>query len=333
MGASSVQNGKPYGLRGYPDYHRELFPRSFRKSAWEEPLTAGIALGLNKRGSSATTEKCYPAGGRSDLVVERTPPDSLWIECKTAFRQCLARSRPGSLYDYNYDGDGCYDPGQGRDAWVAGVADIGAKDKFPKLLSLDPSDASYVGVLLLGFDRENAPLTNRELDDLLPPCLNEWKALHGAKKDFRGPIAIRCERRKDSANYLVLVLPSRLEQVIERPVCPDVAGASSPQAGGRYQQVLAAVERFCSVPYRLHGGQEKSGPRRGWYKHDWGYLVQEVNTIYHGKELADPIAWKIGNRVRFRFSNVSNWGLRRKRSRCPRGNSQIILAGISSPYA
>lgn len=184
MGTASVQEGEPYGLRGYPDCHRKLFPGSFRKCACEEPLMAGIELGLKSYGFQATTKKGelrYPAGGYCDLIIGPDSSSSIWIEFKTACRQHLAESSPGSQYRYKYDGVGSYDPGRGRDSWVSGVLDIGRKD-VPKLLSLSPLEAKYIGVLLLGFDRVTDPLTNRELYELLPKGLCDWKSAHDSKE-------------------------------------------------------------------------------------------------------------------------------------------------------
>lgn len=184
MGSASVQEGEPYGLRGYSDFYRKLHPGSFRKCAWEEPLMAGIELGLKNRGFHATTKKSelrYPVGGYCDLIVDPDSSSSTWIECKTAYRQHLAELSPGSQYRYNYNGVGSYDPGRGRDSWVAGVLDIGRKD-VPKLLSLSPAEAKYIGVLLLGFDLVTSPLTNRELYELLPTCLCDWQSAHDSKE-------------------------------------------------------------------------------------------------------------------------------------------------------
>ena len=185
MGADSIKEGRPYGLRAYASYCRSL-GLGIRKGACEEPLTAGIAAGLACQGYPATLEQPYPMGGRSDLVVDLGDSELVWLECKTAYREHLARSKADPRYDYNYDGDNCYDPGRGRDSWVAGVSDIGGKD-IPKLLTLRPSEAKFIGVLLLGFDRERVPLTNRELYDLLPSCLNEWTPAHGGAAGISWP--------------------------------------------------------------------------------------------------------------------------------------------------
>jgi hypothetical protein len=181
MASESVNQGKPYALRGYPDYHRELYPGSFKISAWEEPITAGLAMRLCRKGVQATTEISYPDGsGRCDLVVQIDPINRFWIECKTAFRPCLRPASAGYGYKYDYEGDRTYEP-SGKGSWVAGVADIALKD-IPKLMRLQPRAAQFVGVLLLGFDRESRPLTNRELYALLPPNLDTWVAAHTVRE-------------------------------------------------------------------------------------------------------------------------------------------------------
>lgn len=145
-------------------------------------MTAGIESGLKSRGFHTTTKKGelrYPAGGFCDLIVNPDTSDAVWIECKTAYRQHLAESIPGSQYRYNYDGADCYDPGRGKNSWVQGVRDI--REAVRKLLTLRPTDAEYVGVLLLGFDKETSPLMNDDLDELLPQCLDQWNSAHGGK--------------------------------------------------------------------------------------------------------------------------------------------------------
>ncbi len=310
MGAASVREGKPYGLRGYPDYHRErqFSERSFRKSAWEEPLTDGIRLGLACQGLCTTTERRYPANPqeRCDLVVDLCQSGLLWIECKTAFRQCLGKAGWGSPYDYDYDGDDWYDPGKGRDSWVAGVRDIVEKD-VPKLLSLTSNEAQHVGVLLLGFDLRHAPLTNQELYGLLGPSLDEWKPLHDSKEGvtWKDSYSVRAER--GFRERVWFWCRPVAEHAPRQTVGPNASAASGPEGGAKRIAALTAVARFCSVPYKQHGGLQKSGPYEGWYKHDWGHLVQEVNTIYGANRLSIFGAWNVGNQIRRRFANVYNW--------------------------
>jgi hypothetical protein len=177
MGADAIRDGKPYGLRGYPDFHRECFPGSFRVSAWEEPITAGLSMRLNRKGIDACTEQYLPQGGRCDLVLRLNENERLWIEVKTAFRPCLRPNKvAGALYAYHYDGDQLYDP-KGTSSWIAGVGDIAKKD-FKKLQLLTKPLADHVGILLLGFDMKTWPLTDQELYTLLPPELDSWTPAH-----------------------------------------------------------------------------------------------------------------------------------------------------------
>jgi hypothetical protein len=328
MGATSVREGEPYGLRGYPDYHRKLFPGSFRKDAWEEPLTAGLGLGLNQRGYPTATERDYPMGGRNDLVVDLGGSETLWLECKTAFRQCLGRPRPGSCYAYNYDGDNCYDPGQGRDSWVVGVSDIALKD-VPKLLSLTPTEATYIGVLLLGFDRESAPLTNRELYDLLPRCLDEWEPAHGLKERLSWPDSYPARARLGFRERAWFWYRPVAEPNPTPAIAHDLQVVPATEPNEMHRQALAAVKRFCGVPYRQHGRRQTSGPFQGWYEHDWGHLVQQVAKIYKGRELSILYARNAGDRVRGRFATASNWDAAVNRPGVHEEILAIILAAIN----
>jgi len=307
IGSSSVAVGKPYGLRGYPDYHRELYPGSFRQAAWEEPLTEGLAGELRRRGYLASTEKFYPCGGRCDLIVELPETDEIWIECKTAFRQHLGPATANSLYKYDYDGHNAFDPGRGRDSWVAGVGDIGLKD-IPKLLTLTANDAAYVGVLLLGFDRVQSPFANQDLYELLPPELNEWLALHGAKEGIGWPdcYPVRAEQGfRERLWFWCRRVESKSK--ITSEATPSITPTTVEEVNDRRNRAMAAVRRFCSVPYRSHGNRQTSGPYRGWYKHDWGHLVQSISLIYLGRELPIPTARSVGDRVRSIFKNAANW--------------------------
>jgi hypothetical protein len=177
MGEASVQAGKPYGLRGYGDYHRELFPGSFRKTAWEEPITAGLALGLRAKHVNASTERRYPnSQERCDLLIQDEQLGSFWIEFKTAYREGIRGYEANGFKEF-----------RGKSSWQAGVGDIAAKDII-KLNSLPLSAAQHVGVLLLGFDREARPLLTEELYAVLPAELRtSWKAAHDNPEGVRWP--------------------------------------------------------------------------------------------------------------------------------------------------
>lgn len=306
MGDASVRQGKPYGLRGYPDYHREEFPGSFRKAAWEEPLTAGIRLGLEHRGYFATTESAYQMGGRCDLVVALNDSERVWIECKAAFRQCLGKPMPGSPYDYNYDGDNWYDPGRGRDSWVAGVADIAGKD-VPKLLSLSSDEARYVGVLLLGFDLKCAPLTNQELDELLRPCLDEWKPAHGLTEGVTWDDSYPIRRDRGFRERAWFWYRPVAELTPNPTIGRDSSPASDVGLDAKRRDALVEVARFCSVPYSQHGGKATSGRYEGLHQHDWSHLVLKVNAICRGERLSVFAAGEAGDKVRRQFPNAFNW--------------------------
>jgi hypothetical protein len=177
MGELAVAGEKPWGLRCYPHLHRELYPDTFRRSAWEERITDGVLRGLKQRGISANTETRYPRTyERCDLVISIRGTRDLWIEVKTAYREDLN----GVL-----DGTRPIELPYGS-SWEAGVDDIRAKD-IRKLNSLRPVDASYVGIVLLGFDREGKPLTDEELYGRLRDELDNWTAAHGARGGITRP--------------------------------------------------------------------------------------------------------------------------------------------------
>jgi hypothetical protein len=168
MGDEAAKGGsQPYGLRGYAAYHRERFPGSFRKDAWEEPIMAELAMRLAQREIIAIPERPYPGGrGRCDLGLQVTKTDQLWIEFKTAYRETII----------GWDAERTEEP-RGKGSWKAGVADIKAKD-IVKLNTLRRPGASYIGILLLGFDRTARPLQTEELYALLPTELDSWVAAH-----------------------------------------------------------------------------------------------------------------------------------------------------------
>lgn len=177
MGDEALCDGRPYGLRGYPDFHREMFPGKFSPSRWEEPISAGLSQRLTRKGFNSAEEVRYPFGGRCDLVIQLSASERLWIEVKTAFRPCLRPVKsPGARYAYDYEGDNLYDPG-GDGSWKAGVADVRKKDIL-KLQRLSRPEADHIGILLLGFDKVSWPLRDDELYERLPPELDVWNAEH-----------------------------------------------------------------------------------------------------------------------------------------------------------
>jgi hypothetical protein len=171
----------PFGLRCYLYSHRKLFPGSFPADRWEESNSAGLAEGIRP----ASTEQIYPdSSERCDLVIQLGGGERLWIEFKTAYCMDLGG---------NLDGNNPKECG-GNDSWKAGVADIGTKD-IRKLNRLRRPFAQYVGILLLGFDRDRNG-ERIEIDDLyklLPGelCNDDWVAAHGEDK----PEGLACPDR------------------------------------------------------------------------------------------------------------------------------------------
>jgi hypothetical protein len=164
---------EPWGLRCYLYSHRKHIDGSFPENRWEEGITAGLARGLRDKGIRASTERPYPGSSeRCDLVVQLSGGETLWIECKTAYRMDLGGDLDG----------GHPKESVGKSSWREGVADVARKD-IQKLDGLRLPTAQYVGVLLLGFDRDRKgqSIETDDLYSLLPGELRggRWVAAHG----------------------------------------------------------------------------------------------------------------------------------------------------------
>jgi hypothetical protein len=173
MAKKFITRENPYALRCYLYSHRKLFPASFPGDRWEESITAGLAQELCDKGISACTEQLYPCNSeRCDLVVQLSSGETLWIECKTAYRMDLGKDLDGN------NPKECF----GKRSWKAGVADIEEKD-IKKLNTLRLPSAQYIGILLFGFDRDRdgERIEIDELYGLLPDELrsDNWVAAHG----------------------------------------------------------------------------------------------------------------------------------------------------------
>jgi hypothetical protein len=150
-------------------------------------------------------------------------------------------------------------------------------------------------------------LTNNELYEILPPSLDSWQAAHGPKEgvtwDDSYPVRKDCGFRE---RVWFWCRPVTGESNLAQIGSPLETSRTTPSNGNR-APAMRAVARSCGVSYRQHGRKHKSGQYLGWYDHDWGHLVQEVNRIYGGEELSIASAWNAGNAVRLRFKNISNW--------------------------
>lgn len=68
MGNQAITPERAYGLRCYPYTHDELFPGAFRKDAWEEKITDGLARGLRRRGIQARPGRGSETGFGSGIA-------------------------------------------------------------------------------------------------------------------------------------------------------------------------------------------------------------------------------------------------------------------------
>ena len=173
MGDASVKDGHNFGLRAYADYHRLLYPGSFRSTAWEEPITAGLAIGLRNASFKVDTERLYPTSAeRCDLIVQLPATGNVWIEVKTGFTEVF-----GDTYEacdatpIKSSKNAIHDRLSGKDI----------RHDFDKLTSLRKSDADFIGILYLGFDRIGRSLEDGGYFELLAerlPKLATWHQCH-----------------------------------------------------------------------------------------------------------------------------------------------------------
>jgi len=70
---------------------------------------------------------------------------------------------------------------------------------------------------------------------------------------------------------------------------------------------LRVVREFLGVPWRKHGTRRASGKHKGWYKHDWGYLVQSISLVDYGHEQDIQIAAEIAKGLRKRGRTSDQW--------------------------
>src|SRR5688572_20175065 len=164
MGAETARcDGMKCGLRGYPFYHETLSGvRSFPRKRWEEPFWEGLRHRLQQdHAIPAQTEKRYPGSrNRCDLVLTLEPDQLLWIEGKLLMEHYW-------VYDCNVPQPYYWEnPTPKHGQWDKALQDVCGKD-LAKLTSLSRSDAQYIGLLVLGFDRIGG-----KLDD--EPFYRQW---------------------------------------------------------------------------------------------------------------------------------------------------------------
>ena len=100
----------------------------------------------------------------------------MWVECKTAFlHELKSCTTPwNGKWNFDYSAEGCSRP---ESRMLGCIRDIADKD-VPLLNHLTSQDGSYIGVLLMGFDKENDQITAEHLETELRGALNDWKTAH-----------------------------------------------------------------------------------------------------------------------------------------------------------
>jgi hypothetical protein len=187
---------KPWALRCYLYSHRKLTGRFPRRNAWEDSITEGLADRLSDKGLCTKPFRRYAhSHGSCDLVIRLNNGEKFWIECKTAYRMDL-----GDVLDGTKPKELCGDM-----SWVRGVRDIAAA--IEKLGRLRLPVAHYLGVLLIGFDRDQKGErieTDDDTDDsylykLLPGELrgDGWVPAHGKHNPHGVTCPDRCSGRAE----------------------------------------------------------------------------------------------------------------------------------------
>lgn len=172
------------GLRGYPYYHKTLSGvKKFGStwSRWEEPFWDGLCHRLRAAGIPAETEVRYPESSkrktRCDIVVYPESPNSVWVEGKLLMEHCVYEEY------IPYWQKTKLKPGE----WEKALLDIGGKD-IPKLKGLTRRDATYIGLLVLGFGLCGGDFEQDRFHSMWPTeLMTQWQSLHPTREGIRWP--------------------------------------------------------------------------------------------------------------------------------------------------
>jgi hypothetical protein len=143
--AVPLPNGNPVGLWWYARHLRrdEAKPKNCRN---EEDWSRRIKDLMTAQGIPATCERFYPAPPkrRCDLVIEWPGLGRVWLEVKGAWRH---NDSGGTLKNPSYRKHLC-----------------AATDDLDKVCSLDSATAEHVGLLLIGFDTSDEPISEDDVE-------------------------------------------------------------------------------------------------------------------------------------------------------------------------
>jgi hypothetical protein len=177
MALEAVANDRPYGLRGWGEYYRNVAGVQIGDRDWETAITRCLVQRLWNAGFPAFAEVEYPhyvwgdvSKPRCDLVVGLNENDFAWIECKTAYCDYLPKT-PGGPYEYDYSGvrpQGCSPEGGIREIYSDVI----------KLAGLRLPEAACAGLLLVVWDHDGNEQTPSHLSRALPSELSRWIPIH-----------------------------------------------------------------------------------------------------------------------------------------------------------
>lgn len=137
-----------YGLWDYGRYAAPGPGSNRTETTW----TQGLEAQLRAAKYDVQGQVTYPGRSRStcDLVAALTDGSRLWIEVKAAFKSFLRSSLLG-YYSYLF-----YSP-ELRGSGLRKQTNSALMDARDKLSKMQPTDADFIGFLLIGFDRLDAP--------------------------------------------------------------------------------------------------------------------------------------------------------------------------------
>jgi hypothetical protein len=149
--ATPLRDGTPTGLHGYKGFVDGAF-QATRGTPWENAWSNRIVDLLDAEGSVARRECRYLDGGRNrcDIVIDQPAALPVWIEVKGCWRVLVDET--SNL------------PGGPNKAFVKHL--YRAAHDVEKLRSIAPTDASHLGLLLVGFDTAAHEITPEHLQIL-----------------------------------------------------------------------------------------------------------------------------------------------------------------------
>jgi hypothetical protein len=146
--AVALEDGTPTGLHGYKGFVDGAF-KPTPGTPWENCWNDRIAELLTVDGVEVLRECRYADGDRQrcDLVIKQKGASPLWIEVKGCWRVLVDESTSA--------------PGRQNASFRKHLAR--AAHDIDKLLAIPASSASHVGLLIVGFDTDDSPITDADL--------------------------------------------------------------------------------------------------------------------------------------------------------------------------